>query len=43
MPLQKVKKDKCNCTSFRGTSLMSVVGKVYGKLLVKKIREGTGE
>ncbi len=43
MPLLKVKEDKCDCTSFRGASLMSAVGKVYGKLLVKKIREGTGE
>ena len=33
--------DKCGYSSFRGISLLSVVGKVYGKILVKRIREGT--
>ncbi len=28
-------------SSFRGISLLSVVGKVYGKVLIKEVREGT--
>ncbi len=40
VPLYKGKEDKYECTSFRGISLLSVVGKVYGKVLIKT-REGT--
>ena len=29
------------CTSFRSTSLLSVVDQMYGRILLKKIREGT--
>ena len=41
VPLYKGKGDKYDCTSFRGISLLSVVGKVYGKVLIKRVREGT--
>ncbi len=41
VPLYKGKGDKYECTSFRGISLLSVVGKVYGKVLIKRVREGT--
>ncbi len=40
VPLYKGKGDKYECTSFRGISLLSVVGKVYGKMLIKRVREG---
>ncbi len=39
--LYKGKEDKYECTSFMGISLLSVVGKVYGKMLIKRVREGT--
>ncbi len=29
------------CISFRGISLLGAVGKIYGKMLIKKVREGT--
>ena len=29
------------CTTFRGVSLLSVVGKVHDRILIKTIREGT--
>ncbi len=41
VPLCKGKGDKCDCTSFRVISLLNIVGKACGKLLVKRIREGT--
>ena len=41
-PLYKGKDDRCKCTSSRGISLLSVLGKVYGRVLIKSIREGTG-
>ena len=41
-PLYKVKDDWCECTSFRGIRLHSVVGKVYGKVLINRIRDGIG-
>ncbi len=34
VPLYKGKKDKYECTNFRGTSLLS-------KVLMKRVREGT--
>ena len=30
------------CVSFRSISVLSVVGKVYGRVLIKRIREGMG-
>ncbi len=41
VPLYKGKGDKFECSSFRGISLLSVVGKVYGRVLVERIRCGT--
>ncbi len=41
VPLYKGKGDKYECTSFRGISLLSIAGKVYGKVLIKRVREGT--
>ncbi len=41
VPLYKGKGDKYECTSFRGISFLSVVGKVYCKVLIKRVREGT--
>ena len=38
--LYKSKGDKYECASFRGISLLSVAGKVYGKVMMR-IREGT--
>ena len=29
------------CSSFRGISLLSVVGKEYGKILINRIRDKT--
>ena len=41
VPLYKGKGDKCECGSFRGISLLSVVGKIYGRILINRVREGT--
>ena len=32
VPLYKGKGDKCECSNSRGISLLSVVGKLYGRL-----------
>ncbi len=39
--LYKGKRDNCECTGFSCVSLLSVACKVYKKVLVKRIREGT--
>ena len=41
VPLYKVKGDKCDCSNSRGISLSSVLGKLYGRVLIKKVRAGT--
>ncbi len=41
VPLFKGKGNKFECSSFRGISLLSVVGKVYERILVERIRCGT--
>ena len=41
MPLYKRNGDKCECCISRGTSLLSVVGKLYGRVRIKSIRAGT--
>ena len=41
MPLYKRKGDKCECINSRGISLLSVVGKLYGRVLIKRVRAGT--
>ena len=42
VPLYKGKGDKCKCSSFRGISFLSVVGQAYGRILIERIRRGTG-
>ena len=41
VPLYKGKGDKYECGNFRGISLLSVVGKVYGRILINRIRDKT--
>ena len=41
VPLYKVKGDVHECSNFRGISLLSVVGKVYGRVLIDRIRDKT--
>ena len=38
VPLYKGKGDKCECSN---TSLLSVVGKLFGRVLIKRVRVGT--
>ena len=38
VPLYKGKGDKCECRNSRGISLLSVVGKLYGRVLIKRVR-----
>ena len=39
VPLYKDKGDVYECSNFRGISLLSVVGKVYGRILINRIRD----
>ena len=49
VPMCKGKGDKCECSSSRGISLLSVVGKLFGRVLEelgleehsKRVRAGT--
>ena len=41
MSLYKEKGDKCECSNSRGISLLSEVGKLFGRVLIKRIRAGT--
>ena len=41
VPLFKGKGDKCECSNPRGISLLSPVGKRYGRVLIKRVRAGT--
>ena len=41
VPLYKGKGDECKCTNSRGISLLSVVGKLFGSVLIKRVRAGT--
>ena len=41
MPLYKGKGDKCECSNSRGINLLSVVGKLVGRVLIKRVRAGT--
>ena len=36
-----MKFDKCECINSTGISLLSVVGKLYGRVLIKRVRAGT--
>ena len=40
-PLYKGKGDVHECSNFRGISLLTVVGKVYGRVLINRIRDKT--
>ena len=39
--LYKGKGDNCECSNTRGISLLSVVGKQFGRVLIKTVRAGT--
>ena len=42
MPLYKEKSDECECSNSRGISLLlSVIGKLFGRVLIKRVRAGT--
>ena len=41
VPLYKRRGDKCECNNSRGISLLSVVGKLFGRVLIKRVRAGT--
>ena len=41
VPLYKGKGDVHECSNFRGISLLSVVRKVYGRVLINRIRDKT--
>ena len=41
VPICKGKGDKCECSNSRNISLLSVVGKLYGRVLIKKVRSIT--
>ena len=34
------KGDKCECSNSRGISLLSVIGKLYGRVLIKRVMAG---
>ena len=36
-----MKVDKCECSNLRYVSLLSVVGELYGRVLIKRVRAGT--
>ena len=40
VPLYKGKGDKCECSNSGGISLLSVVGKLYGRVLIERVRVG---
>ena len=37
VPLYKGKGDKCECINTMGTSLLSVVGKLFGRVLIVRV------
>ena len=41
VPLYKGEGDKCECSNSRGISLLIVVGKLFGRVLIKRGRAGT--
>ena len=43
VPLYKGKGDKLECSNYRGISLMSVVGKLYGRVLINRVMRLTEE
>ena len=43
VPLYKGKGSRFECQNYRGISLLSVVGKVYGRILIDRVRKSTDE
>ena len=41
VPLCKGKGDKCECSNSRGIRLLSGVGKLFGRVLIKRVRAET--
>ena len=41
MPVYKGKGDKYECNSYRGIYVMSVIGTVYGRVLINRVRKRT--
>ena len=41
VPLYKGKSDKCECSNSGGIRLLSVVGKLFTRVLIKRVRAGT--
>ena len=41
VPLYKGKGNKCECTNSRGINMLSVVGKLFDRVLIKRVRAGT--
>ena len=41
VPLYKGKSDKCECSNSRGIRLLCVVGKLFGRVLIKRVGAGT--
>ena len=41
VPLYKGKGDKCECSNSIGISLLSVVGRQFGRVLINRVRAGT--
>ena len=41
VPLYKEKGDKCEYSNSRGINVLSVVGKLFGRVLIKRVRAGT--
>ena len=42
VPLYKGKGNRTECKNYRGISLLSVVGKIYARILVDRVRRVTG-